>query len=324
GPWPGTAVQLNFGGNLAGLPLNALTINAAGLTGGTPSVTHTTVGETANWYRCAFLHTALASGTTHTLVVTLVSGTLTLDEVETFTAEAPTAGRFTIAGHSIAAGIGATPATARFSLVLAGYLALTEDNQALSGEGLAFGNNAITSPGWQRLNPATGATLWHDRTPQTALIMYGYNDVRTNPDGTATALTGSQLAQFIQRLRELLLRMQYNVPSCKVAVLGNPYGVSNVAGQGWQQPNFALASAVYGLTWTRAIAALCGERGITNAMFCDVFPTIAYNGDASLLVDGSHPNATGHGLMANTLRGRLQIMALGAQAGHVRGAGAFR
>jgi lysophospholipase L1-like esterase len=323
GPWPG-AVALTASGNLAGRWLNAYTVDSSLLTGATVTVLNQFQGHSATWYRCAFLWTALASGSAHTLVVTLVSGTLTLDEVEYFVADATTAGRLTVNGHSIAAGIGASPSSARFSTVLAGYLGMTEDNQALNGEGLAFGNSAIAQPGWIRTNPTSGASPWHDRAPVAALCMWGYNDVRTNPDATAATTNGPNLLHTIQRLRECLLRMVYSNPSVKVLVVGMNYATAATGGQGWQQANFALATAAHGLTWNQAIANLCGEPGIRgNAVFVDVFSPIAYGGADALLADGSHPSNAGHGLMALALWGKARPALFAGSSGR-RGGGVFR
>lgn len=50
GTLPGTDTIMTFGGNWASLPVQLMTISSAGLTGGTLSIAHTTIGRTANTF----------------------------------------------------------------------------------------------------------------------------------------------------------------------------------------------------------------------------------------------------------------------------------
>jgi hypothetical protein len=112
------------------------------------------------WQRTAyrpiyFANPALA----HTVVITVVTGPVTVDAVETYIAVATaTAGRITTMGHSIPAGSGVTTAQ-RFPALLAAMLGGTDDNHCFGGSGLLYDTGAtlVDAIGWQQAEGGVGS-----------------------------------------------------------------------------------------------------------------------------------------------------------------------
>lgn len=113
------------------------------------------------WQRTAYSPIDLSAtpNAAHTIVVAVVAGPVTVDAAECYTSGAPTIGRVTTLGHSIAVGYGVTTAQ-RFSALTAAALGGTDDNHAYASSALVYDTNAtgLTPPavGWLQAEGATG------------------------------------------------------------------------------------------------------------------------------------------------------------------------
>jgi lysophospholipase L1-like esterase len=276
-------------------------------TGGTPTIVNSTTGSTpVTWDQTSGTSNAAAAwviskscsppialnpAVANTIVVTAAGGGATLDAYEKYTPSAITAGRLTVAGHSIPAGaIIASPTTNRFTALAAAWLGMTEDNTgAATGATIADNNQAASPvPLWTIIHVGTN---WDQRTPEIALCMIGINDISTLLASDPTA--GYYLALFKQRLRELVWRMNYSVPGALVALVG-------------MTPNTNIGGAVTVaniVAWDRAIQQVALEPTMTNCMYVNVWDALNNNGytQTSVLSDGTHPTIYGHELMARAL-----------------------
>jgi lysophospholipase L1-like esterase len=106
------------------------------------------------WWQSAYQPIFFANtGIAHTIVLGIASGTITIDAMETYTAESVVAGRVTAFGNSIVAGATlGSPSVQRFGALVAAALGsgYSEDNHGISGEILAFQSSTNVGFGWQR------------------------------------------------------------------------------------------------------------------------------------------------------------------------------
>lgn len=273
-------------------------------TGGAPTIVNTTLGSApVTWDQTSGTNNAAAGwvvskacsppialnpAVPNTIVVTAAGGGATLDAYEKYTPSAITAGRLTVAGHSITQGAFITsPTTNRFTALAATWLGMTEDNTGTATGATLADNNQAASPVplWTIIHVGTN---WDQRTPEIACCMIGINDISTLLASDPTP--GYYLALFKQRLRELVWRMNYSVPGCLVLLVS-------------MTPNTNIGGAVTQaniVAFDRAIQQVALEPTMTNCCYVNCWDALNNNGytRTSVLSDGTHPTIYGHELMA--------------------------
>lgn len=296
--------------------------NVQGTYGGTPTITKngaalpasfpaswsmanfTTNTAAANFWYQSTTYPPIPCTAGDVITFMVAGGGANLDYVEFYSPSAPVAGRITPFGHSIVAGYGlTTPATQRWSAVLAAMLGMAEDNQGVNSETIATtpgANTVVPAPGYARLG-----TAWADRTPEVAVLMHGLNDVKHDGNLDPGGGLGYSLERFKARVRQAIWMMQANCPGALIVVAGITWGTT---AQWTNLAEFAHGSEAIALAWEDAIGAVCREPTVAadNLLFVPLFRQMkAAAGDSLNQSDGTHPSEDGARFIANQIYRRI-------------------
>jgi hypothetical protein len=305
-----TAVLL---GGFANSSVATAQITVDGVVEGTWTLVNNTSDPSASWnlYRTLYHPISLTPGTTHTILITVLTGNFSLDFVDVYIADATPANPTMLLanGHSIMAGGqgDAGPAqvtsTTRFAARVAAALGLTEYNIASPGESLSFFSNPNSTPtvpnnavgtnnsyggiveGWKRIDTGQylgtgGATIspWELASPAVALAMWGLNDIDFGPyggGGTTPATTppgpASTLGGYTYYQARFMQRLRELIWRMMVQCPSTICVICGIA------PTIDVtAPDSVKLAWTNIIASVCFEASMNHyPIYVDVWSGMA-------------------------------------------------
>jgi hypothetical protein len=212
---------------------------------------------------------AFVGNATHTILLTAAGGGMTVDFIEYYTAETPVVGRCTSFGHSIMAGFGlGSPATQRFSKLVANAFGMSDDNFGVSSEDLTNGNN--------RCNGVLTDTYNQQTLIATSASSGAFNLVYT-PYPTGTTITTATAIQWNDTAANVATKLNAvlgaGAVNCTIGPLPNGAVVIQFAGASTTYRGPQNALGVSGSMLVGGTATVNGAYVAGTAQWNSVVPT---------------------------------------------------